>query len=109
VSEFLGHVPSSRAHGAAAGRAPAAAGGARGVRGSVLGLQALAGNRAVTRLLARSEDDDDYPHPPLPPPRPHGEIVRDLERVGREINEVARIGNDTLLRGARRRSGIRSS
>jgi hypothetical protein len=69
-----------------------------GLHGSVLGLQALAGDRAVTRLLARSADDDypDYPRVPPDPPRPMPEIVRDLEATGRAIRDVVEEANDIL-------------
>jgi hypothetical protein len=65
----------------------------------VLGLQALAGNRAVTRLLARAEDDT--PRPPRTP----GDIVRDLEAVGAEINRVRGVANDLLEERGERRPG----
>jgi hypothetical protein len=79
----------------AAPRRLAAADGARDVRGSVLRLHALAGNRAVTRLLARSE----------PPPRTPADIVRDLEANGRDLNHVRSVANDLLERAGEPRPG----
>jgi hypothetical protein len=58
----------------------------------LLGLQRTAGNRAVTRLLQRSNGH--------PPDDRWGRVVADLERrlgeVGREIDEVERIADDLL-------------
>jgi len=54
VSEFLGQEPGSGARRPAASRRFAAADGASAPHDSLLGLQTLAGNRAVTRLLARA-------------------------------------------------------
>lgn len=83
-------------------RRPATAGGAGGLRGGVLRLQALVGNRGVTRLLARSEDSR------LPPRRAEGDIVRDLNATGTEINDNRDIAEDLLEdRGlARTKAGL---
>ena len=71
-------------------RTLAAADGARDLPGSMLRLQGLAGNRAVTRLLARSEGSRP------PPPRTEGDIVRDLNANGTELNNTRSVAEDAL-------------
>jgi hypothetical protein len=73
--------------------------GARDLRGGVLTLQALAGNRAVTRLLARSSGS------PPATGRTSADVVRDLDAVGRDINDARTVANDLIMQRGGARPG----
>jgi hypothetical protein len=63
-------------------------------RAQLIFLQAAVGNRAVALFVARSNGDP--PGPPMRPPRTEAQVLRDLRRVGAEINARRSVAADLV-------------